>query len=199
MNKQEFIAALQAKLRGLPRKEAQERIDFYAEMIDDRIEDGLLEEEAVSQIGSVEEIEAMIIADIPLVKIAKEGIKPKKKLKAWEITLLALGSPIWFSLLVAAFAVILSLYAVLWSVVVSVWAAFASVVACVLGGVVGGILCAVGGYVPSGVALVGAGIACAGLAIFLFFGCKAATKGSAWLTAKIALGIKRCFIKKEDT
>ena len=199
MNKQEFIAALQEKLRGLPRKEAQERIDFYAEMIDDRMEDGLLEEDAVSQIGSVDEIEALIIADIPLVKIAKEGIKPKKKLKAWEITLLALGSPMWFSLLVATFAVILSICAVLWSVVISVWAAFASVLGGALGGVVGGILCAVGGHVPSGVALIGVGIACAGLAIFLFFGCKAATKVGAWLTAKIALGVKRCFIKKEDT
>ena len=31
-----------------------------------------------------------------------------------------------------------------------------------------------------------------------FFGCNGATKGIAILTKKIALGIKKCFVKKED-
>ena len=43
-----------------------------------------------------------------------------------------------------------------------------------------------------------AGLVCAGLAIFLFYGCKAVTKGCAWLTKMILLATKRCFIKKED-
>ena len=86
--------------------------------MDDRMEDGIPEETAVCEIGTVDELVSQIIADIPLGKLVKEKITPKKKLKAWEIVLLVLGSPIWLSLLIAALAVILSLYVVLWSVII---------------------------------------------------------------------------------
>ena len=49
-----------------------------------------------------------------------------------------------------------------------------------------------------GLAIIGAALICAGLAIFAFFGCKAATKGAVALTKEIAAGIKRPFIKKEE-
>ena len=119
MTKIKFLLELHEKLSGLPQDEVEERLNFYSEMIEDRIEEGLLEEEAVAAVGSVDEIAAQIIADIPLVKIAKEKMKPKRQLKAWEIVLLVLGSPIWFSLIVAAFSVILSLYVLLWAVIIN--------------------------------------------------------------------------------
>lgn len=194
MRKQEFLCALQKRLSGLPKQEVEEHLDFYSEMIDDRTEEGRTEEEAVSDIGTVDEISAQIIADIPLTKIAAERVKPKKRLKMWEIVLLALGSPIWLSVAIAAFAVMLSLYAVLWSLIVSVWAVFVSFAACAVSGVAAGIFFAFSGNGLTGIAMVGAGIVCAGLAIFLFFGCKTATKGIIHLTQKLALGIKKSFI-----
>ena len=198
MNKQEFIAALRAELRGLPTQDVEDRVDFYIEMIDDRMEDGLSEEEAVFAVGSVEAIASQIIADIPLSKIAKESLRSKHRLKTWEILLLALGSPIWLALAIAAFAVILSLYVSLWSVIVSFWAAFVSVVACTLGGAVSGIYFITTANTFTGIALIGVVIAAAGLSVFLFFGCKAATDGILLITQKIALGIKKFFIKKEN-
>ena len=198
MKKQEFLCALKQKLSGLPKHDVEERLNFYSEMIDDRMEEGWTEEAAVSDLGSVNEIVAQIIADIPLTKIATERVKQKERLKMWEIVLLIFGSPIWLSLAIAAFAVILSLYIVLWSLIVSVWAVFVALVACAIGGVIAGIIFAVSGNGLSGIAVVGAGIVCAGLAIFLFFGCKAATKGIIYLTKKLALSIKKCFIKKEN-
>ena len=60
MTKQEFLAKLEILLSGLTEEEISERIGFYSEMIDDRIEEGLSEEEAVSLIGSVEEVAAQI-------------------------------------------------------------------------------------------------------------------------------------------
>ncbi len=197
MSKQEFLARLRKGLSGLPQDDIEERLTFYSEMIDDRMEEGLSEEDAVSAIGNVDEIVAQVIADIPLAKIAKERIKPKRRLKAWEAVLLALGSPIWLSLGVAAFAVILSLYVSLWAVIISLWAVFASLAACSVAGVAAGIGFAVGGNALSGIAMVGAGIACAGLAVFAFFACKAVTKGAVVLTKKTAIWIKNCFIKKE--
>lgn len=198
MRKQEFLCALKNRLSGLPEQDVEERLNFYSEMIDDRMEEGRTEEEAISDIGSVDEISAQIIADIPLTKIATERVKPKRRLKMWEIVLLVLGSPIWLSLAIAAFSVILSLYVVLWSLIVSAWAVFVSFAACAIGFVIAGIFFALGGNGLTGIAVVGAGIVCAGLSIFLFFGCKAATNGIIRLGKKIALGLKKCFIKKEN-
>ena len=196
MNKQAFFSSLRSRLASLPPEDLEERLDFYNEMIDDRMEEGLSEEEAVAQIGSVDEIVAQILADTPLSTLVKERIKPKKRLRPWEIVLLAVGSPLWLSLLIAAFGVVFALYAVLWSLIVSLWAVFASVAGCALGCVAGGAVITLRNPLP-GIALIGAGILCAGLSVFLFLGCKAATKGMAKLTKQIALGIKYCFVKKE--
>ena len=51
MTKWEFIAALGARLSGLPKNDIDERLNFYGEMIDDRIEEGLGEADAVSEVG----------------------------------------------------------------------------------------------------------------------------------------------------
>ena len=201
MNKQEFLGQLRKGLSGLPEEDVEERLTFYSEMIDDRMEDGIPEETAVCEMGSIDELVSQIVADIPLGKLVKEKIKPKKKLKAWEIVLLVLGAPIWFPLLCAAFAVIVSLYAVLWSVIIALWAVFASFAACGLAGVVAGVAFAVfglGGNGLTGIAIMGGGIACAGLSVFAFYGCKAATNGILILTKKLAFWIKNRFIKKEE-
>lgn len=198
MSKQEFLMQLRKGLSGLPQDDIEERLTFYSEMIDDRMEEGLSEKDAVSGIGSVDTIISQIVEDIPLTKLVKEKITPKKRLKVWKIVLLVLGSPVWLSLLIAAFAVILSLYVLLWSVIIYLWAVFALLIVCVLGGIVAGIGFALGGNGLTGIAMIGAGIVCAGLSIFLFYGCKSATKGILLLTKKIALGIKNCFIKKEE-
>ncbi|MBR4012700.1 MAG: DUF1700 domain-containing protein, partial [Clostridia bacterium] len=110
MNKKEFLERLREALRGLPQSDVDERVSFYSEMIDDRIEEGFTEEEAVSGIGDVNDISAQIISETPLGKIVKEKARSGRSLRAWEIVLLVLGSPIWLSLLIAAAAVVLSAY-----------------------------------------------------------------------------------------
>ena len=197
MGKLEFLGKLRNGLSGLPQDEIEERLLFYSEMIEDRKEDGLSEEEAVSAICSVDEIVAQVVAETPLVKIAKQRMKPKRRLKAGEIVLLAVGSPIWLSLGIAVFAVILSLYISLWAVIISLWAVFASFAACFVGGVLGCIISVIGGNGSLGIAVLAAGCICAGLAIFLFYGCKAAAKGTLILTKKMAIWIKNRLIKKE--
>lgn len=198
MNKQAFLDELRTKLAGLPPKDLEERLAFYGEMIDDRMEDGLSEEEAVQAVGSVEEIVSQIIADTPLAKIAKEKIRPKRKLQTWEIVLLILGAPLWVPLLIAAVSVIISLYVSLWSVVVSFWAVFGSLAAAGAGFLVSGLEAMLGGYITTGMIVTGAGLASAGLAIFTFFGCDAATKWTAKLPKKFIFWIKKCFIGKES-
>ena len=185
MTKDQFLSALCDKLSHLPQKEVEERLQFYIEAIEDRMEEGFSEEDAVTAVGSVEEIAAQIAAEIPVPPAAEEKTAAsKRRLKTWEIVLLILGSPVWFSLLIAAFSVAISLYAALWSVIIALWAVFGAVAACALGLTLSGILLAVFSNVPSGIAMVGAGFVCAGLAILFFIGCKALTTGTCFLTMK---------------
>ena len=187
MNKQAFLERLRKALSGLLPKEQEERITFYSEMIDDRMEEGLSEEEAVASIGTWEEI----LADLP-------PVKEKRKSNALVILLLILGCPIWLSLGIAAFAVMFSLYVSVWAVIISFWAVFVSIAACAFGFLVGGLIVIFFISPIAGIALLAAAAVCAGLSIIAFFGCKAATKGTILLTGKMATGIKNLLGKKED-
>lgn len=198
MTKQEFLAHLRKGLSGLPQDDIEERLIFYSEMIEDQMEEGLSEEEAVLAVGSVEEIVAQVVAETPLAKIAKERIKPKRRLTPGEIVLLVLGSPIWFSLIVAAFAVILALYVSLWAVIISLWAVFISFAACSIACVLACVVHIMDGHGASSAAILAAGFICAGLSIFMIYGCRTSTKIVLIFTKKLVIWIKNCFIKKVD-
>ena len=196
MNKHEFTAALGARLTGFPKREAEERIAFYVEMIEDRMEEGLSEAAAVKAVGTVDAVAAQIMAEIPLSAMVKARIRPQHRLSWWEITLIGLGFPVWFSLLASLFAVAVSLWATLWSLVISLWAVFGSCA----GGAVGG-LCATCvlffvGEPLGALMMLAATLAAAGVAILAFFGSLAATKGAACLTARLPRFIKLCFVRR---
>lgn len=194
MNKQEFLAELRKGLHGLPPNDIEERLTFYSEMIDDRMEEGITEGEAVSGIGTVDEVISQIVTETSLSKLVKEKVRPKRALRMWEIVLLTLGSPIWLSLLLAVFAVIFAVYVTVWSVIVALWAVELALISGVICGVLSFVILIVQVNVAAGIAMLGAGIACAGLSIFLFFGCKETTKGLLFLTKKMISGIKSIFI-----
>ena len=189
MRKTEFILALHERLSSLPKKERGEQLNFYVEIIEDRMEEGFSEEEAVAAVGPVEQIAETILAEK----------RPEKKRRGfWPTFLLVLGAPVWGALLIAALAVVFALYVSLWAVVICLWAAFASFAGCGLGGVASGVYFACTGYPAAGIAVVGAGFVCVGLAIFSFYGCKAVTKGVLRLTKKLPGALKKCFTKREE-
>ena len=47
MKKDEFLSELKSRLNGLPKEDIDERVSFFEEAIDDRMADGLSEEEAI--------------------------------------------------------------------------------------------------------------------------------------------------------
>lgn len=194
MNKNDFLRQLENDLCGLPREDIQERINFYSEMIDDYIEEGLSEKAAVQRIGDVKEIAAQILADTPI----SAPDTPRKKRSTGQIVLIVLGSPIWLSLAIAALAVVFSLYVSAWAVIVSLWSVFVSLISCGFAGLLYGIGLAVSGFAIPGIAMVGAALVCGGLSVFTFYGCKAVTKGAAMLTKKTALAIANRLKKKEE-
>lgn len=191
MNKSEFLNKLDAGLTGLSWEERQERLNFYAEMIDDRMEEGLTEEEAVAAVGSPEQILRQIAPPAP------SDTVQRRRLTIGIILLLILGSPLWLFLLIGAFSVVLSVYVSLWSVIISLWAVFVSLVACAVGLIIAGIISLCTENMSYGFVLIGAGLISAGLAIFLFFGCRALTNGTVAVAKKIFLAIKNRIARKE--
>lgn len=199
MNKAQFLDELRRRLSGLPQSDLEERLQFYGEMIDDRLEDGLTEAEAVAGIGSVDEVVEQIMADIPLSKLVKEKVRRRRGLKAWEIVLLVLGSPVWLPLGIAAFAVGLSVYITVWAVLISIWAVDLSLAVCAVGGLAAAVLYLTRGFPAGAGMMLGAAICCAGLAIGLFVGCRALTRELLRLTKKMLLGMKTMFMGKETS
>lgn len=119
-------------------------------------------------------------------------------MRAWEVVLLVLGSPLWLSLLVAFFAVVLAGYVVLWALIVAIWSVEFALVVCSIAGLLSPIIYIIQNNIPGMIAIFGIGIFCAGLAILLYFGCVASSKGSIVLTKKFTLGIKSFFKRKEN-
>lgn len=196
MTKQEFTERLRKGLKGLPQNDIEERIAFYSEMIDDRMEEGLSEEDAIAKTGTPEALASAIRAEIPLTRLVKERMTPKHKLAAWEIILLVLGSPLWLSLLIAAFAVILALYLALWSVILAFWAVFGALLVSALAGIAACVVYCCRARIPMGLATLGASMVCAGLSVLFFFLCRAMTRGICKLTRRIFVGNKKA--KKEE-
>lgn len=196
MNKNEFLATLRERLNGLPEEDIIKSIDFYGEMLDDRIEDGMSEAEAVEVLGNIEEIISQILSEVSLPKLVKEKVKPKRALKAWEIVLLVLGAPLWIPLMAAVILTALAIYLSVWSVIISLYAVDLAVAICGLAfvGVAVALLFA-GQFIPGGVVF-GAGLVCMGLSILLFFAFNLVTKGILWVSKKVLLGIKGLFIGK---
>lgn len=124
MNKTQFCALLGNKLKPyLSPKEIYKTLNFFEEMIDDRIDEGLSEEEAVLQLGDIN-----IIVD----QILDEHNIGKKQTKlVWRFIPRELGFiitvllfPAWitiFSLIASLFIVILS---IIFSIVLSIIAIF---------------------------------------------------------------------------
>lgn len=197
MTRTKFILELSGKLSGLPKDDIEKSVEFYTEMINDRMDEGMSEEEAVAAIGSIDVIAEQILGEIPMVKLVAEKVKPKRKLRAWEIVLLALGSPIWISLAAATFAIIISVYVCLWAVEICIYAANITFFA---GGVAGlglTVVYFIQSNVGAALFVLGAGILCVGIGLLMLGVCRKSTKSMIVLTNKICLGIKKMLVRKE--
>ena len=170
MNKTEFIDELYHLLNHLSKAERQQHLDYYEEMIADRMEDGLAEEEAVAALGRPADIAAQILGEAPP--------KPARRFPIWAIVLIVLGSPLWLSLFLAVAAVLVAVIAVVAAVYISLWAAIAAFYAAdlavllgFLSGIAGGIFYLTQGISMPAVLFFGGGLVCAGVTVLLFFLC----------------------------
>ena len=114
MKKSEFLGQICIRLKDVPKQDLERIIDYYNEIIEDRIEAGENEEAAVASVGDVEEI---------IAEALKEHVasKPKKSSKnKRRLVFLLAGAPLWGSLLIAAICIVLAGYICVWAGVFSV-------------------------------------------------------------------------------
>ena len=196
MMKHEFLNQLDAQLSQLPPHERQKSQSYYAEMIDDRMEEGMTEEEAVAALGDVVELARQVLMETPLQTLIKSKMRTNKRWETWEIVLFILGFPLWFPLLIAFFAVVFCIYVAVWSVIVSLFAV-AVCLAIVGMAMVAACFVAIFTGTPAWAVLLGAGFALMGVGILSFIGMcwfsKVLVKG----TGVMGKWIKSLFIRKE--
>lgn len=196
MNKSELLNELSQRLSGIPQSEAEKTINYYSEMIDDRIEDGESEEDAVKAVGDVDEIVRNAMSQVPLTGLVKQSVKRNFRLSVPVIILLILGSPIWLSLLIALFAVIFAVYVTIAAVIISL---FAVVAAFVVSGIVSVIaspfLIPVSLYTSA--MYFSCGLVILGLSIFAFYVAVILSKYIIRFTKFVIIKIKSLFIRKE--
>ncbi len=134
MTKKEFLKRLKKGLSPLDRYERQRISDYYAEMIDDRVECGKTEEEAVEEIGSPEVIAIRTLKEAGVDADESESWLRKSdgKIKTVWLVLLIAGAPLWFGLACGLLGIALGLVGAVFGVCVGL------VCACV-GSAVGGL------------------------------------------------------------
>lgn len=196
MNKQEYLASLRAALACLPESEIEESVAFYTEMIDDRVADGLTEEEATAQLDDPKAAARAIIADLPVVPRAVVRTKQKNRALYW--TLVILGSPLWLTLLLAAGALVLAGLLTIWCLILGLWLLAAGLLA---GGPLGIGVClwalAVG-QPAYGVFELGSGLLCFGLGLFCLHGAVAASKTLMQVSRQWIAKAKAPFVKVKE-
>lgn len=108
MNKQEFLAALARELEPLPREERYQTLNYYDELIDDRLEDGQDEGAVIQSLGDPKAVAEELLGE------EEQPPVPNRGLRVWVIVLLVLGFPLWGSLLVTAAVVLLCVFVCLY-------------------------------------------------------------------------------------
>lgn len=171
MKKLEFINELGAQLQSMPQEEIRPLLDYYMEIVADRVEDGMTEEEAVASLGPIPELAEKILAEQPqpepkpIPAPTLESVPPKKH--RWSGSAIALAivlSPLWLAVLCVLIGVEITVWVTLGALVVSAGSM-------ILAGIAGSILSLIPMFNPvSGFARIfvcGCCLLCAGIGALL--------------------------------
>lgn len=102
MDKTDFLIDLQKKLKRYGVKNANDYLDYYSEYLDDLIESGLSDSEAIDRVGGVQKVLLEILSD-------EDVVIPETSKRTMGNLFLALGLPLWGPLVAAFYILILAL------------------------------------------------------------------------------------------
>lgn len=190
MDKQEFLKELSKGLSSMDGEEKGRVLDYYAELIDDKVETGKSEAKAIEEFGEI----SALVADILEEREERTPFAAQKELstgaKVGWILLLVLGSPVWLSLGIAVLAVLFSVFVSLWAVLVSLYAAAVGMMAAGALYLVPSVVLAFTKSLPVGMVQTGVCFLCMGLGLLLFLAMWMLTVPLARLTVRCCRMVK---------
>lgn len=193
MNKREYLDRLTELLACLPPDQRIESVSFYAEMIDDRVEEGMTEEEAVAALDAPGVAAEAILDDLPAVPRAVAKTRRKSRVLLWAIVII--GWPVLLPIAVSFVLAAVLIYLAIWLCAVCVWV----VAIGLLIGLPLGIVCAfwgvAAGNVPFAVVEFGAALLCGALGALCLRGAFVATRQFARLSRIWAAKALSPFVK----
>ena len=197
MTKSDFLQLLERALSQLSEEERRANLEYYSELLDDMLEEGMTEAEATAKLGSPAAIEESILQEMPLSKLVSTRMKPKSGWTPLAIILAVVGSPVWVPLLLAGVAVVAALFVSIWALaavaVVVVLALALAVIAAPVLAVRTAVL-----TLPLGLLLLGGGLVLLGLCVLGGLMAVELCKLLAQLTVLLAHKIKGLIIRKEE-
>lgn len=204
MTRNEFISSLSARLHSIPEAEKNKALDWYSELICDRMEE-MPEADAVSGIGSVDEIADEILSQYRQNTTAvhsSDGTEPQSRRspdKGVNTALLIFAavvlSPIWLPLLIVGLSLALVAVVLVWCAVVTVGVMLVSAAAVGAVGLVYGfwalfVINPAYGLLVLGTALISAGLTLA-LIPLIVVTVKGAAEFTVWSVGKICCLVHR--------
>ena len=197
MTKADFLRLLERALAQLSEEERQKNLEYYSELLDDMMEEGMTEAEATAKLGSPNQIAQSILQEMPLGKLVSTRMKPRSGWTPLAIVLAVVGSPVWVPLLLAGVAVVLVLFVSIWALGFAAVAVVIALAVAVVAAPIIAIRVAVL-TLPLGLMLLGAGLVLLGLCVLgglmAVELCKLLWQLTVWLAHKI----KGLFIRKEE-
>ena len=128
MNKTQFCALLGNKLKPyLSPKEMYKTLNFFEEIIDDRIDEGLSEEEAVSQLGDIDIIVDQILDEHNIEKKQTKLVwrfVPRKIPTELGFIITVLLLPVWITIFALGASLFIVILSIIFSIVLTIIAIF---------------------------------------------------------------------------
>ena len=196
MNKEKFLSAIEARLNGLPLGDTKKALDYYSELIEDRMEEGMSENEAVASLGNPDEVANQILMDMPLQKLVGQKVKQRRSLGVLATVLLIISSPMWVPLVLAALIVVAAVIISIFSIFIAFYAAVISMGAVSLAGIATFPILLVHGNIGPSLFMLSAAFIIAGAAIFMLIGVNRLTLLFIKLLKLIFVGIKSLIVGK---
>lgn len=169
---------------------------FYDEMILDRMEEGMSEEEAVATLDAPGVVAEAILDDLPAVPRAMAKTRRKSRVLLWVLVIL--GFPVWGALLAAAAITVMSFYAVVWIFVAVVWGISAMLVLACPVFVLLAVCGVITGHPAYTLAQFGASLVALGIGLLLVRAAYELTRGVALLSAAVVRRAVSPFVKRRD-
>lgn len=198
MRKEEYLDRIRQLLQSLPQEDLERSLAFYAESIEDRMEDGMSEEEAVASMESPEDAANAILMDQSLPTLVKVRVRNRRKISALEIILLVLGFPLWFPLLLTFLILGFTFILLAWVLVLVPASVCLALALSAIAMLFGGALSITKIALPALLMAPGAALILAGLAILAGFLVLGTVKLAAKFSKGLVRGLKALLIRKEE-